>query len=489
MPLPPNALGNTDLEGVYADILQFLGPEPLQLFTLQDAIPIVTGVLKFLNTESSQLNILPIEYLFYKMKQASCETAMLSPPESIHVTNSLFNLDPYECLPHIACTFHEERVIPKHCAKSHVTRWAFTFARNICSDLEIKMCPIRHTPETITANQSGNENLGNENVDHETSIIKVEPSVDDEVRINPFVVNAINDLGLDNIFDDVDFFEFNNRYNEKETGAPIKHQTENVALEKADPIPLVKELSPPAPPVITAQELNDDCEFFPRQREKQQKHKVNSKNDKCQEIIPSLISEPLHDSTSTKIKYVLHRNSKNLNESQSRIDNNHRPRKRTKSRTKINTIPTAHLSNPTMPKKLMSTIVTTGVTLLTSPTDPRTISSRCNYTYNTYHYDSFTTYECCFEPQAYFEPQHFDQYEYYQPVRRSYDVRHHLEMRSHCLPQDGFGHRIQRRYNLDPGQLHTYSNEQFQIREYNSSDWGGYKSQYKYQNYHNNAYD
>lgn len=96
MPLPPNALGNTDLEGVYADILQFLGPEPLQLFTLQDAIPIVTGVLKFLNTESSQLNILPIEYLFYKMKQASCETAMLSPPESIHVTNSLFNLDPYE---------------------------------------------------------------------------------------------------------------------------------------------------------------------------------------------------------------------------------------------------------------------------------------------------------------------------------------------------------------------------------------------------------
>lgn len=187
----------------------------------------------------------------------------------------------------------------------------YTMGLHVCSDLAIKMCPNQHIPETIAANQNENENLSNKNVGHETSIIKEEPSVDDEIRINPFVVNAINDLGLDNIFDDVDFLEFTNRYNEKETGASIKHQTENVALEKVDPIPLVKELSPPAPPLITAQELNNDCEFFPRQREKQQKNKVNSIIDQCQEsctshpkklIMPSLISEPLHDSTSTKEK-------------------------------------------------------------------------------------------------------------------------------------------------------------------------------------------
>lgn len=198
LPLPPNALGNTDLEGVYANVLQFLGSDPFHLFTLEDAIPTVTGVLKLLNTETSQFSSVQ-----YKMKQASCETAMLSPPESIHVTNSLFNLDANECLPHIACTFHEERVIPKHCAKSYVTRWAFMFPRNVCSDLAIKMCPNQHIPETIAANQNENENLSNKNVGHETSIIKEEPSVDDEIRINPFVVNAINDLGLDNIFDDV----------------------------------------------------------------------------------------------------------------------------------------------------------------------------------------------------------------------------------------------------------------------------------------------
>lgn len=479
LPLPPNALGNTDLEGVYADILQFLGPNPAHLFTRQNAIPIVTGVLKFLNTESSQLNILPIEYLFYKMKEASSETAMSSPPESINVTNSLFNLDPHESLPHIACTFHEERKVPRRCAKSYVTRWAFTFARNICSDLAIKMYPNRHMPETSPANPSENEN-----VDHATAVIKVEPPVD---PINSFVVNAINDLGLDSIFDDEDLFDFDNRFSEKETEPSIENQKVNVALEESNPIPPEEELSAPAPPVITAQELNDEL-----------KHKdiKNLKNDECQEsctshpdklILPSRISKPLRDTLSTKEK--LHRTSENLRDSHSRIDDNHRSRKRTISRTEIETMPTANLSNPTMPKKLISTIVTSGANLLRSPSHPRPISPLCNYTYNTYHYESFTTYECRFEPQSYFEPQHYDQYEYYQPVRRHQDLRHHLQMRSHILPEDEFDHRIQRRYDVEPYQMHTYSNEQFQMGHYNSSDWDDYEYRYKYQDYYYNGYD
>lgn len=490
LPLPPDALGNTDLEGVYADVLQFLGPGTAHLFTLQDAIPIVTGVLKFLNTESSRLNILPIEYLFYKMKEASCKTVMLSPPASIHEANSLFNMDPHECLSHIACTFHEKSEVPKHCAKSYVTRWAFTFARNICSDLAIKMCPNRHMPETSTANPSENEN-----VDHETCVIKVEPFVD---PINLFVVNAINDLGLDSIFDDEDFFNFNKRYSEKETEASIKTKTVNVDPEQSNPKPLVEELSAPAPPVITAQELNDKCKPFSRKRKRQLKHKdkKNSKNEECQEsctsnpdklMLASRISKTLHDTSIKKEEDLLNKNSKNFCDSNSRIDDKHRSRKRTKASTEIDTISTAHLSNPTMSKKL-STIVTTGANLLRSPSHPRPISPLCNYTYNTYHYESFTTYECRFEPQSYFEPQHCDQYDY-QPIRRHNDLRHRLQMRSHVLPQDAFDYRIQRRYDLESGQMHTYSNEQFQMRRHNTSAWDDYEYRYQYQNYYYNGYD
>ncbi|EDW70262.1 protein maelstrom 1 [Drosophila virilis] len=221
----PNALGNDDLEGILADLLEFVrlecGPEAelSPMFTLESQISVVNNALEFLNGGvASQLKVHPIEYLFYVLKKATCAAGILPPPASFHITNAQFNLDPHEFLSDIGCEFHKQRDLTAHCAKSYVTRWAFAFADYMCSDLAIKMLPNRHMPNRLDTDQlphhdkqkdlvnmpeadhGSSENAEPADVTH----IKAEPMIDDEEFINPDAVDALNSLDLDNIFEDDD---------------------------------------------------------------------------------------------------------------------------------------------------------------------------------------------------------------------------------------------------------------------------------------------
>ncbi|XP_064544941.1 uncharacterized protein LOC135432969 [Drosophila montana] len=299
LPLPPNALGNDDLEGILADLLKFVrsecGPEGElpPVFTVQNQISVVNSSLKFLNGGvESQFNVYPIEYLFYILKKATCEAGMLPPPASIHITNSQFNLDPYEFLSDIGCEFHKQRDLSAHCSKSYVTRWAFAFAGYMCSDLAIKMLTNRHMPshtenrldmdqppnndkqKDLVNMQEANHRSSENPEPSEVTHIKEEPMLDDEEFINPDALDALNSLDLDNIFEEDDSWGLDADHLKhaklgEDDGESImddeRVKIEEIVLDKADDF----EKAPPPPPSIV-EDLADDCAIFTRRPKKLQ---------------------------------------------------------------------------------------------------------------------------------------------------------------------------------------------------------------------------
>lgn len=299
LPLPPNALGNDDLDGILADLLKFVrlecGPEAelSPMFTLESQISVVNNALKFLNGGvASQLSVYPIEYLFYVLKKATCEAGMLPPPASIHITTAQFNLDPHEFLSDIGCEFHQQRDLTAHCSKSYVTRWAFAFAGYMCSELAIKMLPNRHMPShtenRLDMGQPPNNDKQKDLVqegDHRRSEnaepsdvthIKKEPMIDYEEFINPDAVDALNSLDLDNIFEDDDSWGLDaatlkhtnvgeNDYSKDGESIMDDGRAKIEDRNKADDC----EKAPPPPPSI-AEDLAEDCAIFTRRPKKQQ---------------------------------------------------------------------------------------------------------------------------------------------------------------------------------------------------------------------------
>ncbi|XP_034477440.1 uncharacterized protein LOC117783969 [Drosophila innubila] len=200
LPVPPNALGNEDIEGVYANLLDFVRTG--LVFTLQDHLQIVNNALKFLRGGvASQLKVYPIEYLFYFLKKVTSQ-------ESMHIRDVQFQLDRHELLPNISCEFHEQRGLINHCAKSLVTRWAFKFAENLCLDLDITMRPNRHIPGNLIICKKEKEEESN------YPPIKVEPIIN-EHQFNPDVLDALNSLDWDNIFEDDDCLDSDSSSNEE----------------------------------------------------------------------------------------------------------------------------------------------------------------------------------------------------------------------------------------------------------------------------------
>ncbi|XP_011192543.2 protein maelstrom 1 [Zeugodacus cucurbitae] len=156
LPLPPHAKGETDLGLIYNNILDFIrDPETGEyppVYTHRDSIPVVASVLDYLKGDYKARNIefetYSIQYLFYILKEATCEMGELEKPTSSFVTDAFWDNDFFEYQIDIACTYHEEIDKSKYCTQSIVTRWAFTFSDYMCCDIAIDMIPGRHVPKT-----------------------------------------------------------------------------------------------------------------------------------------------------------------------------------------------------------------------------------------------------------------------------------------------------------------------------------------------------
>ncbi|KAH8419601.1 hypothetical protein KR222_008134 [Zaprionus bogoriensis] len=272
------------LEGIYADLLHFMGLEPEPVFTPRAQISQLNVALKCLNGGvSSQINVLPIEQLFHVLKLATCAAGMRSAPASLDETDFQFNFDPYEHVPNIACAYHEERDMPNICAKSCVTRWGYSFAAYMCPDLAIEMCPNRHMPESLLKSQSTRavSDCSEPKEEEAEFVVKIEPIPYDEAGTNAFVVNALNDLGLDNIFDD------DKEEDRESIECEYKAEVEKL-MTHTNAVP------EEVPPVLPATDLQieSDCNIFTRRPEQPQLKKEDQTNS-VPSNSSSLISEIL----------------------------------------------------------------------------------------------------------------------------------------------------------------------------------------------------
>lgn len=185
LPLPPKALGESNMAKLYSQILEYLtkchGNKPLIVFTPSEIIPIVKSCFKFLSCESEQdsrsdleeVLVFDIQYLFFILKKEVLDIAGLPDDKvNIHVTDSIFLRDFFEFTPEIACQvradiiiipgltkfhycplqYHEENDRTKYCTQSMVMRWCFTFSDYMCGDLAITVQPGKHIPPKTKPN-------------------------------------------------------------------------------------------------------------------------------------------------------------------------------------------------------------------------------------------------------------------------------------------------------------------------------------------------
>lgn len=76
MPLPPNAMGNTNLGEVYNDVLEFIRHKQTgvyaPVYTWRETISVCESVLEYLRADSAAtkipIHVYSIQYLFYIMK-------------------------------------------------------------------------------------------------------------------------------------------------------------------------------------------------------------------------------------------------------------------------------------------------------------------------------------------------------------------------------------------------------------------------------------
>ncbi|XP_058128260.1 protein maelstrom homolog [Anopheles ziemanni] len=154
LPIPPDALGETNFEHIANKLLTFLQHSekkmPL-LFTDRNGIPHVESILTdILNAKTTGLEIVvcPLAEMFFVLKKTVLHYS-LSLPEgfpSESVPQMLIDRDLYAYTENISCAFHEEKGNGVDCAQSRCVRWAYAISDSCCLDMHIDMLPGVHMP-------------------------------------------------------------------------------------------------------------------------------------------------------------------------------------------------------------------------------------------------------------------------------------------------------------------------------------------------------
>ncbi|XP_020809067.1 protein maelstrom-like [Drosophila serrata] len=155
LPLPPNALGERNMNKLYKNIHDYLtrciGCKPLIVFTNSEDIGRVKASLDDLRVKSchrgKEIVVLGIEYLLFCLKKQLLLIAG-QPIDDIHelCTDSYVKKDVYEFESHISCKFHEDVDRTQFCSLSRVQRWGL-ITMQVCDVLNIPKKPGKHIPD------------------------------------------------------------------------------------------------------------------------------------------------------------------------------------------------------------------------------------------------------------------------------------------------------------------------------------------------------
>uniref|UniRef100_A0A182NCG6 HMG box domain-containing protein n=1 Tax=Anopheles dirus TaxID=7168 RepID=A0A182NCG6_9DIPT len=160
LPIPPNAMGESDFDKIAMTLLAFLlqdGEMPL-LFTDHDDVAKVESMLLDVleeRAEGMRLYVCPLAELFFQLKKRGQQDLLeRSTFPSVHIAQQIITRDVYDYTKGISCEYHEHRDNVKYCALSRCIRWAYVISDNCCADMSIAMEPGKHLP--LSADTSHN---------------------------------------------------------------------------------------------------------------------------------------------------------------------------------------------------------------------------------------------------------------------------------------------------------------------------------------------
>ncbi|BFF96809.1 protein maelstrom 2 [Drosophila madeirensis] len=170
LPLPPKAMGETNMIKLYMDILSWLSVgndqkdeqndhDTVIIYTTAELMPVVKSCFRYLacdvptDKDARKIVVYDIYHLFYTLKKNVLDMAGVSNENlNFHVTKNFFAKDFFEFTSDIACDYHENIDRSKYCTKSMVMRWGFIFSDYICADLAIRLLPGKHMPPKVKPN-------------------------------------------------------------------------------------------------------------------------------------------------------------------------------------------------------------------------------------------------------------------------------------------------------------------------------------------------
>lgn len=155
LPLPPNAMGETDFDNVLQNILNFTdynnkAQKQFPVITDEKQVPVVESFLAQCYEDSKidyQFLVIPLGEFFFHLKRATEKYGLdICTFPSKTIADILLKKDTYEYTSGIACDFHEKQGNTRFCALSKAVRWTYTLSDNCCMDLSIDMIAGCHLP-------------------------------------------------------------------------------------------------------------------------------------------------------------------------------------------------------------------------------------------------------------------------------------------------------------------------------------------------------
>lgn len=192
--LPPNTIGETDYEAIFAQMTKFLngkksGMKMPPLFVESgyqgELINIAKATLEHIcgkvGRDPSFFRVLPIDVLLFKLsKMCATDDGSVSEFSSVLHAKDLLTRE-LNVLCEVGCQFHTEKDVYLHCCLSKVRQYGFTIT-NCCLDDLTKKIPGRHFPSEFIA-----VNADDPNIDEDDEIEGKKGSLVDafgELRVN-----------------------------------------------------------------------------------------------------------------------------------------------------------------------------------------------------------------------------------------------------------------------------------------------------------------
>lgn len=165
LPVPPNALGENDLDNVMQKILNFTeykckAQKYFPIITDEKQVPVVESILAQCEEDSKidyQFLVIPLGEFFFHLKRATEKYGLdICTFPSKTIADILLKKDTYEYTSGIACDFHEKQGNTRFCALSKAIRWTYILSDNCCLDLSIDLIAGCHLPSNADTTLSLN---------------------------------------------------------------------------------------------------------------------------------------------------------------------------------------------------------------------------------------------------------------------------------------------------------------------------------------------